>query len=392
MNTGELGLVFGHATHVGQVREVNEDSYLVLAPPSYGNDLVDIKACLVVADGVGGNNGGEVASGVLVELFWRWFADGRFQDMVYYNPTHRDYYVAVLKDLLETANEQLYQLAYSQTHLANMGTTATAVILSNGRLFWGHVGDTRAYLIREGSMQRLTTDHSWVNDEVAAGRLTYAEAQNHPRRHVINRVLGVSSMVRIDRDFLSIQTNDIIVIASDGLTGLVTDEEIVHVIHNSGHPQLACDQLVSWANHRGGTDNITVVIVKIDANENDGLPNGVAASSVYLGYPIKVQSLLAPSGQDLETLSVNGLPGNKIKRTEGLTLLIKQESTFWLTVLLMSSLSVLLGLAAAGLVLVAPLIEVNYPPLWPLQSWQLTGILTAVFVALGYMIGQLYTR
>ncbi len=280
---GSISLVVGHASHTGLVREVNEDSYLVLAPPGVSPP---IDALLLVADGVGGTNAGEVASGVLVESFLGWFRGNTYAEQVHYNPGHPDYFIAALKDLLEKVNERLYQMAASRVEWSSMGTTATIALVSNGRLYLGHVGDTRAYLLRGGALQQLTADHSWVAEEVAAGRLTAAQAQEHPRRNVISRVLGASPLLRVDRQAYDVESGDIFVLATDGLTGLVSDAEIRAAVLGGRAPQEACHQLVSLANSRGGHDNVTVIVAQVTAggSKTVGLgADGTALHSTHLG-------------------------------------------------------------------------------------------------------------
>lgn len=281
---GPCYLAVGHTSHTGLVREINEDSYLVLAPPAVSPP---VDGLLLVADGVGGTNAGEVASGVLVESFQKWFRDNSYIEQVHYNPSHPDYFIAALKDLLEQVNERLYRMAATRPEWSSMGTTATAALLSNGRLYLGHVGDTRVYLMRGGVLQQLTTDHSWVADEVAAGRLTEAQALEHPRRNVINRVLGTSPLLRVDRNAYDVEPGDVFVLTTDGLTGLVNDGEIRAILLGARGLQEACHQLVNLANQRGGHDNVTVIIAQVMAGEGKARgigPDGVAIQSVYLGH------------------------------------------------------------------------------------------------------------
>ncbi len=277
-----LSLQVAHAGHVGLERETNEDSYLVLVPPGV---RPPVDGLLLVADGVGGTNAGEVASGALVEAFLGWFNGNTYGGAVHYNPAHPDYFVAGLKDLLENANESLYQLAGTRPEWAKMGTTATVALFSNDRLFVGHVGDTRAYLLRGGALRQLTADHSWVAEEVAAGRMTDEQARNHPRRNVINRVLGNSLLLRVDRQAYDLQPQDVVILTSDGLTGLVGDAEIQAAALGSRSLQEACDRLVATANSRGGHDNITVLAARVlpEGQGRPPTPDGVVVSSVYLG-------------------------------------------------------------------------------------------------------------
>ncbi|WP_162292528.1 PP2C family protein-serine/threonine phosphatase [Candidatus Promineifilum breve] len=276
-----MSLSVAHAAHVGLERETNEDSYLVLVPPGV---RPPVDGLLLVADGVGGTNAGEVASGVLVESFLAWFNGHTYGGAVHYNPAHADYFVAGLKDLLENANETLYQLAGTRSEWAKMGTTATVALFSNDRLFLGHVGDTRAYLLRDGALSQLTADHSWVAEEVAAGRMTPAEAQNHPRRNVISRVLGNGLLLRVDRQAIDLKPQDVVILTSDGLTGLVGDAEIQAAALGSRSLQEACDRLIATANSRGGHDNSTVLAARVlpEGQGRPVTPDGVVVNSVYL--------------------------------------------------------------------------------------------------------------
>lgn len=378
MSEAVFSLKIGHASHVGKVREVNEDSYLILTPPTIDTGA---EALFLVADGVGGANAGEVASGILTESFWRWFTDGSYRQVVHYNAAHADYFVAALKDLLEAVNERLYELAHTHKGLANMGTTATVGVLNRGRLFLGHVGDTRAYLWRQdGGIRRLTADHSWVADQVAAGRLTEAEAQNHPKRNLVNRVLGAGPILRVDRDFLSLQVGDRLIFASDGLTGLVTDDEIQQIILASNHPQQACDELVNWANHRGGADNITVLVVELVAggiSDNGSIPGGVAVSSVYLGH-----------GVDQRTNSSVSQPVNERAAAPALARRQRaQRANRLKPIMLLGFLSVALGLLSAVGALFVLTIEQNFG--LPFENWQLSGIIAIVALWIGYFAGRL---
>lgn len=278
-----ISLQLGHATNVGLERATNEDSYLVLTPPGVSPP---VDGLLLVADGVGGTNAGEVASGMLVDAFRGWFVDNTYGQQVHYNPANPDYFIAALKDLLENANERLYHMAGTRPEWGSMGTTATVALFSGRRVYVGHVGDTRAYLLRGGALQHLTVDHSWVAEEVAAGRMTEAEAQNHPRRNVISRVLGNHLLLRVDRNAYDVLPNDIFILTSDGLTGLVGDEELRATVLGARSLPEACGQLIALANRAGGHDNITVLIARVlpDGQRADGAgPGGVAVQSVYLG-------------------------------------------------------------------------------------------------------------
>ncbi len=253
----------GHQSDPGCQRDRNEDSYLVLTPPVLEEE---ISALLVVADGMGGHRAGDVASRALVAWMDRWFTSGAYRENCGYSPQHLDYYVVVLKEALEQANEYLCDLAATHTEWGDLGTTATAVLLARGYLFWGHVGDSRAYLLRDGHLQQLTHDHTWVAENLAAGRLTLEEAREHPRRHVLTQSLGIPGPIRVDRGMREVFPGDVIILCSDGLSNVVSEAEIRDVLMGEPDPQGACHRLVALANERGGPDNITVLVARLNAH------------------------------------------------------------------------------------------------------------------------------
>jgi protein phosphatase len=258
--TKEPGLQIGHRSDPGRQRKLNEDSYLILTPPTLAPG---IQALLAVADGMGGHRAGEVASQTLVEALDNLFSSSAYQQYVAYNPQHADYYVVVLKEVLERINEQICDLSAGRSELSGLGTTATVAILAGGRLFWGHVGDSRAYLLRNGNLQRLTRDHTWVAQQIEAGQMTTGEAARHPRRNVLTQSLGNSLLVRVERGVQAVQAGDLLLLCSDGLSSVATDTEIQEALLAATDPQVACDRLVALANQRGGPDNITVLAAQL---------------------------------------------------------------------------------------------------------------------------------
>lgn len=373
-------LQIGHASHVGLERQINEDSYLVLVPPGVAPP---VDALLIVADGVGGANAGEVASGLLLESFLGWFQNNRYAEHVHYNAGHPDYFIAALKDLLENVNERLYQTAATRPEWANMGTTATVALLSGNRLFLGHVGDTRAYLLRGSGIQQLTTDHSWVAEEVAAGRLTEAQAQNHPRRNAINRVLGNTPLLRVERKAYDVQPHDIFVLTSDGLTGLVSDAEIRAIVMGNRAPQDACNQLIVLANQRGGHDNISVLAARVlpEGAKATGVgAEGAAISSVYLG-----QGATAPNEARREPRLA---PGYTVVAQRPPRAPRAANSGRWGILLL---LFVTLATTAAALALAAYVTVRDDLPLnvagQQLGSAVVVGSLVVVSVVIGFLLG-----
>jgi len=394
MESTQLALQFGHTSHVGRVREINEDSYLILAPPKV---TLPVDALILVADGVGGAEAGEVASGILVQSFWQWFEQNSYLQLVHYSPDHADYFIAALKELLESCNEQLLRVSNSDRKLANMGSTCTVGVVSKGRLFLGHVGDTRAYMLRNNHIQLLTADHTWVADEVAAGRLTPAQAQNHPKRNLINRVIGTSPMLRVDRKAFDLLPGDTVIFTSDGLTGLVTDLEIERAFTGENHPglQAACDSLVATANHRGGADNITVLAASLQNGTGiKGITGGIAVSSVYLNQPVaSAQALNSVSGEQ---------PSNSDGQGDSVPTLVEWSSPvekprkahrrweYGVLLLIVVLISVVLALAAALLLMNEK--AINLGNQFTLAPWHLAGCFTGIAVWIGIALGVLAER
>jgi protein phosphatase len=254
-----MGLTIGHRGDPGRQRDLNEDSYLVLTPPAVASG---VDALLAVADGMGGHQAGDVASQALVEDLDRLFRSPIYQERVAYSPSHPDYYIVVLKEVLEQINESICDLSASRTELRGMGTTATVLLLAGGNVFWGHVGDSRAYLLQNGDVRQLTRDHTWVAEQVAAGGLTWDEAARHPRRHQLTQSLGNSRLIRVERGMRPLSASDTLFLCTDGLTNCVEISEIQRYLLAAEDLQEACDQLVELANERGGPDNITVVAAR----------------------------------------------------------------------------------------------------------------------------------
>jgi len=268
------GLRVGHATHRGMAREVNEDGYLVLTPPAVAAGLTGL---LAVADGMGGHQAGDKASGEVIRILHDLFSSSSYQEqMVGYSREREDYYILVLKEVLEQINDRLYNLATSHPELQGMGTTGSVALLVDHRLYLGHVGDSRIYLLRGGHLQQLTHDHSWVAEQVEMGVLTPEQAAVHPKRNLLTRCLGHSPVLRVERTALELQPGDFLLLCSDGLHGVVRDAEIAQVLMTAPGLQTACDYLVEMANQRGGPDNITVIVAQVVTGEGSNLPGGRA--------------------------------------------------------------------------------------------------------------------
>ena len=240
-----MNVVVGVQTDVGRVRKGNEDSYLLQAP------------VYAVADGMGGHTAGDVASATAVDVI----ADGLRAEA----PAGG----AALADLVTRANEAIFEKARSDPALRGMGTTCTLLMIDGDVAHIAHVGDSRAYLLRDGSLRQLTEDHTLVERMVREGRLSAEEAVNHPQRSIITRALGVDARVQVDVLEERLSVGDRILLTSDGLTSMVDPAEIETVLREGEDPQSAAERLVEMANAAGGEDNVTVLV--LDVTE-DGAP------------------------------------------------------------------------------------------------------------------------
>lgn len=233
------------ATSVGRIRPSNEDSYFVSPPES--SDMV----LAVVADGMGGHNAGEIASGKAVSILKKNVQEGNGE-----NP--RD----ILIRAVEKANREIYEMSIKESKFSGMGTTITACIADDNRVTAAQVGDSRLYLIREGKITQITKDHSLVEMLLENGRITEEEAKHHPQKNVITRAVGTEKNVEVDMYEFTAKAGDVILLCSDGLVNMVENEEILSVIISRDALDSAADKLVDAAEIAGGTDNITVVLIE----------------------------------------------------------------------------------------------------------------------------------
>ena len=237
----------GHATDTGRKRRRNEDEYVV-QPPLFA-----------VADGMGGAQAGELASSL---------AAGAVRDDERPDAGSGERHVA---DLIQEANRRVYQRSNEDATVSGMGTTMTVALVDDHTVSFGHVGDSRAYLIRNGGLEQLTEDHSLVAELVRTGQLSPEEAETHPQRSVITRALGSDPDVDVDTFSIEAQAGDLFMICSDGLTSMVDDDAILRTVEkHRDNLQAAAKALVKAANKGGGEDNITVVFFEI--GEDSGEP------------------------------------------------------------------------------------------------------------------------
>jgi PPM family protein phosphatase len=230
-------------TDPGRRRRRNEDAYVV-APPLFA-----------VADGMGGAQAGEVAARLATAAFREYHAadDLAGQER--------------LTAIIQEANRRIYERARVDSEVSGMGTTVTAALIEEGRIVIGHVGDSRAYRLRSGRLEQLTDDHSLVADLVRGGRISPEEAEMHPQRSVITRALGTDPEVDVDSLAMDAESGDLYLICSDGLTTMITDEEILSILERAKSLESAGKDLVKAANRRGGEDNVTVVLFTVESDE-----------------------------------------------------------------------------------------------------------------------------
>jgi len=247
-----LTLKVSGLSDVGRVREHNEDSFDV--------DLEE--QVYVVADGMGGHRHGEVASRIAVEAISAAFhGQGSLGELDEDLPPH----LARLKAAIESAQAAVQAAVENDVGLVGMGTTVVAIIIRENSAGVAHVGDSRAYRLREGMLQQLTKDHTWVGEQVGAGLLSEEQAKVHPLRNVVTRALGGRGGVEVDVSEISLKAGDVYLLCSDGLTGMLTDQEIGQHLTSADSIEEAGRNLISSANEGGGVDNTTVVIVEVSA-------------------------------------------------------------------------------------------------------------------------------
>jgi len=247
----EIDLVAVKLTDTGRVRPHNEDYVDFFVPPD-PQQQARKGAIYLVADGMGGHQAGEVASrGAVETTIQRYYAD-----------TSRDVGKSLVR-AVQAANQQIHAQAQTDLSKSGMGTTLVAAVTLGRKVYVANVGDSRAYLINKSSMTQITDDHSWVEEQVRAGLLTPDQAKRHPQRNLVTRALGSKPSVDVDLFEGKVSTGDVIFLCSDGLTGRVEDHEIAAIVRDHP-PHEAAQLLVDAANERGGSDNITVLIVSAE--------------------------------------------------------------------------------------------------------------------------------
>lgn len=240
----------GFSTDIGLKRKTNQDTI-------YASKDSNIPLFLV-ADGMGGHKAGEVASKMV-------------KDILVSNFTSKENDLNLNMDLekfikltIEEANTKIYLKSSRNKEYKGMGTTLTAAYIEGETIYIGHVGDSRAYIINDGKIIQITEDHSYVNQLMKTGTITKEEAKNHPKKNMITKAVGSSSILEVDSMKINIKKDDILILSSDGLTNMVSDDEILNHFQSDLEIQKICDKLVDKANYNGGNDNISIVAIKFN--------------------------------------------------------------------------------------------------------------------------------
>lgn len=253
-----FSLEVGFSTDVGRQRKRNEDSYGVFVPFPGETNPSQLAGLMLVADGMGGERAGDRASQLTAERLRHWFSSGEYCSW----PEHggeRPLEAALEHAIREVSNE-IFELGESDPAIRGLGSTVVIGAMTARQLVVAHVGDSRAYLVRKSTIRQLTSDHSWVQRQVDAGVITSEAARAHPQRNILTRSLGDSLPPDVDVSTLDLVNDDLFLFCSDGLTGGLTDSELLELSEQVRDPQALAEALVRLANDRDGSDNITAVV------------------------------------------------------------------------------------------------------------------------------------
>ena len=234
-------------TDVGKAREINQDYYSI---PSSESDL----QLYILADGMGGYNGGEIASRLAAETTKN-YIQNNFKKIEH----DKEAILKLVKDAMEYANMVVYEESKKDENLQGMGTTLDVCFIYNSKIYIGHVGDSRIYLIKKDIARKITKDHSYVQQLVEDKKITREEAEHHPKKNMLLKALGCTSYVEPDIRARNLEKDDILLMCSDGLTNMVEESKIYEVVREN--KEKAPEILVNLANNAGGYDNITVITI-----------------------------------------------------------------------------------------------------------------------------------
>ena len=288
--------VFGR-TDVGRTREHNEDAFVVadltrgnatLQPEVRTHEVGNRGTLFMVADGMGGAAAGEIASAMAIEVVLREFSEALTGDGV----PDKETYASALKRATAVANAQIHSYALEHPEFRGMGTTATVAAVLGDTLFLAQVGDSRAYLVRDGVPVQITKDQSLMQKLIEAGEITEEEAEQSERRNIILQALGPESQIKVDLTHQHVRHNDVLILCSDGLSGQVRIDEIGRVVTEEQDLMTVCKRLIDRANENGGPDNITVIAARFSG---DGVTAPASGDSVgHRTFPLPTDSGQTP--------------------------------------------------------------------------------------------------
>lgn len=253
-----MRLEYSARTDTGRKRKGNEDSFIIN----------DEEGLFVVADGMGGHAAGEVASRLAVESieeFVRMTGSDREITWPFEIDDSMPLDANRLKIALRLANRKVIKFPEERHEYQGMATTVVSMLFSDSTIYIGHVGDSRAYRVRDGQITQLTNDHSWVNEQVVSGVLTSNQARNHPLRNVVTRAVGSRWDLQVDLLTEDAKDGDLYLLCSDGLSTMLDDDEILQILKAASTAEAACERLIERANEAGGEDNITAIVIRCQA-------------------------------------------------------------------------------------------------------------------------------
>jgi len=245
---------WGVRSDVGKIRSTNEDSYYLDK---------DNKQVFIVADGMGGHNAGEIASKMAIESIStsiKKYLENNCKTSNIFNSN-------VIKEAIWEANKIIHQHSLSHNGCDGMGTTLTVSVILKDHVYIGHIGDSRAYILKNNELIQLTQDHTLVSELVKNGSITEMEAKAHPKRNIITKAVGTEEIIEPDIIKYKISKDSILILCTDGLTNAITNDEIKNSFMNSNNIQETCNSLVNLANIRGGYDNITILAIRFSRSE-----------------------------------------------------------------------------------------------------------------------------
>lgn len=243
-------MVRGGLSDIGKTRDKNQDAFYL----SEQND----QQLYIVADGMGGHRCGEIASNMALKIVREYFLENKKA------LNRKDCILRLIKESIEKANIQIYLHSLDMEECQGMGTTITLAYIFEDSILIGHVGDSRAYIIGDKDIKQITEDHSYINELLKNGTITLEESRVHPKKNMITRAVGTSSIVEVDLTELKYKKGDILLLCSDGIYNMIEESEIYEVFNRGLGMQKSCEVLIDMANEKGGLDNSTIVAIKFD--------------------------------------------------------------------------------------------------------------------------------